>query len=116
MRHDIFARPVTARPRRMLDPPATARLVAATGFPLRAAPRFLGATRRAVQVAPIAMTANQHLHAAALAQKEPGGRALGALNAIVPGMRRGSLMAWTRPNPGAIMPLHSCPARCRARR
>ena len=61
----------------------------------------------AVQVTAIAVTADQHLHPAALAQKQPRRRAVDMAGAIVPG--RGRLMAWTRLTPGAIMLLHSCP-------
>ena len=49
MRHVIFAHPVAARSRRMIEAAATARLVTATGFALRAPARFPGASLRLPQ-------------------------------------------------------------------
>ena len=100
MRHVIFARPVAARPHRMMEPAATARLVAPPGLALRPPAGFPGTAVRAVHLAPIAMAADEHLHTAAQAQEEPGRRPVVALGTTD--------RPWTRPGPGAIMPLHSC--------
>jgi hypothetical protein len=67
MRHVIFACPMAAGSRRMIDTAATAHLIAATGVTLRVSARFESAAFGAVQVAAIAMAADQHLHPAALA-------------------------------------------------
>jgi hypothetical protein len=55
----------------MIDAAATAHLIAVTGIALRVAAGFRGAALSAVQVAAIAMAADQHLHPAALAQEQP---------------------------------------------
>jgi hypothetical protein len=107
MRHVIFAHPVTACPHRMIDAAATARLVTATGFTLRPPTRFPRTACGAVHVAAIAMAADEHLHSAAQAQKEPGRCSGISLVAVAPAMRGG--MPWTHSPLGAILPLHSCP-------
>jgi len=109
MRHVIFAHPVTACPHRMIDATATARLITATGFTLRPTTRFPGTVCGAVHVAAIAIPADEHLHSAAQAQKEPGRRSGSTVVAIAPGMRGGRFMPWTHSPLGATMPLHSCP-------
>jgi hypothetical protein len=66
MRHVIFARSVAACSRRMIDAAVMARLVTATGFALRAPARFLSAAFGAIDMAAIAMAADQDLDPAAL--------------------------------------------------
>ena len=69
MRHVIFARPIAACSRRMIDAAAAAHLITATGFALRLSACFLSASFGAVNVAAIAMAANQHLHPTPPAQE-----------------------------------------------
>src|ERR1039458_6764543 len=70
MRHVIFAHPVTTCPHRMIDAAATARLVTATGFALRASAGFPGTVCAAIHLAAIAMAADEHLHATGQAQNQ----------------------------------------------
>ena len=114
MRHFIFARPVPARPLGMFDPTATARLVTSP----RSMQRPATSMRRsigAVDVAPIAIAADQHLSPAGCvrAEKKPGLRHIIMVAATIV-MR--PTAAWTRAAVAAILPLQSCPARCEARR
>jgi hypothetical protein len=69
MRHVIFARPVAACSRRMIGAAVTAPLVTATGFALRASARFPGAAFGAINMAAMAMAADQYLDPAALTQE-----------------------------------------------
>jgi hypothetical protein len=69
MRHVIFARPVAACARRMIDAAVTTALVTATGFALRTPTRFPGAARGAINMAAIAIAADQYLDPAALTQE-----------------------------------------------
>jgi predicted nicotinamide N-methyase len=71
MRHVIFAHPVAACSRRMVDAAAAARLVTPTGVALRASARFPSTALDAVHMAAIAMAADQNLDPAALAQEQP---------------------------------------------
>jgi hypothetical protein len=92
----------------MIEATATARLVTATGVALRASARFPRTILDAVNVAAIAMAADQHLEPAALAQEQPRRRSIGLVVAI--DTRRGGrrLVLWTQSLPGAMVPLHSC--------
>jgi energy-converting hydrogenase Eha subunit A len=117
MRHSIFARPVAACSRRMIDAAVTARLVTATGFALRASTRFPGAAFGAINMAAVAMAADQYLDPAALTQEQPRRHSIGMVVAIPIRIRGLRLMPWTRSLPGAMMPLHSCSGTvCGARR
>src|SRR6516162_11948609 len=97
MRH-LFMPPVAPGPRRVAEAAAPARLVTAAGGMQRAAPRRPGTPFAAVNLAAIAMAADQHLGPAAPAEKEPRRRREA---------RRVNL-ASTRPSPPAIIPRHSC--------
>jgi hypothetical protein len=108
MRHVIFAHPVAACARRMIDAAVTARLVTATGFALRLSTRLLSAALDAVHVAAITMAADQHLDPAALTQEQPRRHSIGSVVAIAARMRGRRLMPWTQSRPGAMMPLHAC--------
>ena len=77
-----------------------ARLVAPAGCAQRPPARFPGTAIGAVQLAAIAMPADEHLYPAAQAQEEPGRRSVAMV-----GTTDGP---WTRSGPSAIMPLHSC--------
>jgi hypothetical protein len=89
----------------MIEAAATARLVTATGVALRASARFPSTIFDAVNVAAIAMAADQHLEPAALAQEQPRRRSTGLVAARMRGSR---LVPWTQSLPGAMVPLHSC--------
>jgi hypothetical protein len=112
MRHFIFTRPVfagavSARSRRMPDPAAAARLVA----PPRRMQRPPARTRRAVgavDVAPIAIAADQRLNAAVWlrAQEKPGPRQ--EIMVATATLAMHPPMAWTRAAMAAKMPLQSC--------
>jgi hypothetical protein len=82
MRHVIFARPVAACSRRMVDAAAAARLVTPTGVALRATAGFPSAAVGAVHVTAIAMAADKHLDPAALAQEQPRSRSFSFFVAI----------------------------------
>ena len=93
----------------MIEAAATARLVTATGVALRAAARFPSTILDAVNVAAIAMAADQHLDPAALAQEQPRRRSTGLVVVTIAARMRGRrLVPWTQSLPGAMMPLHSC--------
>jgi hypothetical protein len=92
----------------MLDPAAAACLVTAASLAQRSAARLLGTALGAVDMATVAMAANEHLRAAGQAKKEPARHSTAG--------RADRLMVWTPALPSAIVALHSCPARCRARR
>jgi len=92
----------------MIEAAATARLVTATGVTLRASARFPSTARNAINVAAIAMAADQHLDPAAPAQEQPRRRSIGLVAAIAARMRGRGLVPSTQSLPGAMMPLHSC--------
>ena len=58
----------------------------------------------AVDLAPVAITADQHLPATEAAQEEP---AAGAVGELAPALGV-AVIPWTRSASGAIMPLQSC--------
>jgi len=108
MRHVLAAPAVAACPRGMGEPPAAAALVSPPGILLGTAAGTRCASPSAVELAAIATTANQHLGATACAEKQPGRRSLSVC---------GSADArWTAAAIAGILALHSCPARCEARR
>jgi hypothetical protein len=103
----VFAGAVSARSRRMPDPAAPARLVA----PPRGVQRPPTPTRRAVgavDVAPIAITADERLRAAIRrhAQEQPSLRQ--AIMLATAALAMPPPMAWTRAAVAAKMPLQSC--------
>src|SRR6516162_9752562 len=97
MRH-VFTPSVAPGPRRMGEAAAPARLITTAGVAQRVSPRRPGTPFAAVNLAAIAMAADQHLGPAAPAEKEPRRRREA---------RRVNL-ASTRPSPPAIIPRHSC--------
>jgi hypothetical protein len=93
----------------MIEAAAMARLVTATSVALRAAARFPSTILDAVNVAAIAMAADQHLDPAALAQEQPRRRSTGLVVVTIAASMRGRrLVPWTQSLPGAMVPLHSC--------
>jgi hypothetical protein len=112
MRHFIFVRPVfagavAARSRRMPDPAATARLIAPPRCMQRPATRA-GPAVGAVDVAPIASAADEHLNAAVWlgAEEKSGSQPIIMVATAALVMR--PPMAWTRAAVAAKMPLQSC--------
>jgi hypothetical protein len=112
MRHFIFTRPVfagavSARSRRMPDPAAAARLVAPPRCMQRPASRIRRAVD-AVDVAPIAIAADERLNPAVWlrAQEKPGMRQ--AIMVATAALAMRPPMAWTRAAMAAKMPLQSC--------
>ncbi len=106
MRHVFLPVPVTARSQGMGDTAATARLVAPACSSLGLAARVLCAASGAVNLAAVAMTADEYAGAAAGAQKEPCRPRLDPF--------RAAGRMWTKPAVSGILPPHSCPARCGA--
>ena len=105
MRHVLLSGAIATGPRRMVHSTAAAGLVAPASRALGGVPRRLCTTLCAVNLAAIAVTADQHLSHAAHAQKQPGSR-----------RRRGQQRTWTRSAMTGILPRHACSARCGARR
>jgi hypothetical protein len=107
MRHFILARPVAARSRRVFNPATMARLVAPPRC-MQRPPARLWRTVGAVDMAPVAIAADDRLGTTAWvrAQKQPGLRQTIVVAPAAPVMR--SPMAWTRAVATAMMPLQSC--------
>jgi hypothetical protein len=106
MRHVLLLSAPATGTRGMVHAPAAALLIAPAGGALRVAPRLLSTAALAVDLAAVAATADEHLSAAADAQKQPAERSLGFRFA----------RAWTTSAMGGILPRHACSARCGARR
>jgi len=105
MRHVVLSGAIATGPRRMVHPTAAAFLVAPPGRALGVAPSRLCTALCAVNLATVAVAADQHLSLAAHAQKQSGSR-----------RRRGQQRTWTRSAMTGILPRHACSARCGARR
>jgi hypothetical protein len=107
MRHFILPRPVAARPLRMFHPATMARLVAPPRR-MQRPPARVWSTIGAVNMAPIAMAADDRLNATVWvrAEKQPGLRQTIVVATATPVMR--PPMAWTRAVATAMMPLQSC--------
>src|SRR5689334_16697265 len=108
MRHFLTLRPQAAHPRRMRQPAPAARLVALASLAQRAPAGPAGAITGAVDLAPVTAAADNHLAATGRAQEQPPAARLG--------LRPRATQPWTHPVRAAILLLHACPARCRARR
>ncbi len=105
MRHVVLSGAIATGPRRMVHPTAAAGLVAPPGRALGITPRRLCTALCAVNLAAIAVAADNNLSLAARAQKQPGRLC-----------RRGQQRTWTRSATTGILPRHACSARCGARR
>ena len=105
MRHVVLSGAIATGPLRMVHPTAAAGLVAPPGRALGVAPSRLCTALCAVNLATVAVAADQRLSLAAHAQKQSGSR-----------RRRGQQRTWTRSAMTGILPRHACSARCGARR
>ena len=108
MRHFIASCPVTACPFGMRAPSMTGGLVACAGGPLTSPPSEPAAASGAIDLAAVAATANQRLSAATRADEQACRRC------VV--MARTPDDTWTNAAVAPILALHTCPARCGARR
>src|SRR6202166_4067227 len=108
MRHFFASCPVTACPFGMRAPPMTAGLVARAGGPLASPPGEPAAASGAIDLAAVAATTNQRLSAASRADKQACRRCV-----IMAGTADDT---WTNAAVAPILALHTCPARCGARR
>jgi hypothetical protein len=108
MRHFFASCPVTACPFGMRAPPMTAGLVARAGGPLTSPPSEPAAAPGAIDLAAVAATANQRLSAASRADKQARRRCV-----VMAGTADDT---WTNAAVAPILALHTCPARCGARR
>lgn len=107
MRHFILPCAISTGALRMFAATPMTCLVASARFALRLASGPLGAILLAVDVAAVAAGADQHLRAAAGAQKKPP-RCISLLGLVT--------QTWTKRATGGILPRHTCSARCGARR
>ena len=108
MRHTLSPGAVAAHSGGMRTAAAQARLVTPTRFLNRLAPGACAAAGVAVDLPAIAAAADDNLSAAAGAQEQAARPRLGS-----PAVAD---KAWTKAFTGRIIVLHSCPARCGARR
>ena len=108
MRHYFLSRPVAALPRGVLPAAASGLLVALAGRNDGLPPGSRGTAVVAVDLASVAAAADDHLIAATRAQEQAAGCGLG--------LRCVADETWTNAIIGRILVLHSCPARCAARR
>ena len=104
MRHVVLSGAIATGPCCMVHPTAAAGLIPPAGRALSVAPRRLCTALRAVNLAAIAVAADENLSLAARTQKQPASR------------RRGQQRTWTRSAMIGILPRHACSARCGARR
>jgi hypothetical protein len=107
MRHFILPRAVAARSLRMFNPATMARLVAPPRC-MQRPPARVRPTISAVDLAPIAMAADDRLGTTVWvrAQKQPGSRQTSVVATATLVMR--PPMTWTRAVATAMLPLQSC--------
>ena len=104
VRHDLFAGAISPAPGGVFEAAAPAALIAARGLPTPHPAGVEAAASGAVDLAPVATTANQDLPAAEGAQEEPAAAAVVEI-ATAP---EATFIPWTRSASGAMMPLQSC--------
>ena len=104
VRHDLLTGAIWPAPRGVLEAAAPAALIAARGLPTPHPARVDTTVSGAVDLAPVAVTADQHLPAAKGAEKEA---AAGAVVEVA-SAPDAAFNPWTRSASGAIMPLQSC--------
>ena len=103
MRHVLASRPVTARPLGVRKPPPATGLVATPRLTLTTIAGTHGTATRAIDLAAVAATADQHLDATIGAHEQPG--RCGA--AVI----RSADFLWTNATIDGILLPHTCPAR-----
>ena len=103
MRHDLLSCAMTGRSRCMLQPPTKALLIALAGRSLRPRSRLSCAAARTINLATVAVAADQNWSPAPNIQKSPRRS----------GLRFRRLWVWTRTATNGILPRHTCSARCR---
>jgi hypothetical protein len=108
MRHYFSPPPVATHAGGMGAPPGRARLIARSRVQQRLTARLRSTTAAAVDLPPIAATADDHLATAAGTQEQSAQSRLG--------LRPIADETWTNATIGRTVGLHSCPARCAARR
>ena len=108
MRHGFVARPISACPLRMGEPPLAAGLITGAGGALVEPPGAGSTVSGAINLPPIAAPTDQRLDTATRAQEQPRGGSL-AMRGLV-------ILTWTNATSGGILTSHACPARCGARR
>jgi phage terminase large subunit-like protein len=108
MRHFILPRPVAARSRRVFNPATMARLVAPPRC-MQRPPARVWRTVGAVDMAPVAIAADDRLGTAVWlgAEEKSGSQPIFMVATAALVMR--PPMAWTRAAVAAKMPLQSCP-------
>ena len=104
VRHDLFAGAISPAPRGVFEAAAPAALIAPRGLPTPHPAGVDAATSGAVDLAPVATTANQDLLAAEDAEEEAAAAAVVEI-ATAPDA---TFNPWTRSASGAMMPLQSC--------
>ncbi len=104
VRHDLFAGAISPAPRGVFEAAAPAALIAPRGLPTPHPAGVDAATSSAVDLAPVATTANQDLLAAEDAEEEAAAAAVVEI-ATAP---YATFNPWTRSASGAMMPLQSC--------
>ena len=104
VRHDLLAGAISPAPRGVPEAAAPAALIAARGHPTPHPAGVEAAASGAVDLAPVATTANQDLLAAEGAEEEAAAAAVVEI-ATAP---EATFNPWTRSASGAIMPLQSC--------
>jgi hypothetical protein len=102
MRHFVLPRAIAAGPRRMVAATTKTALITPTGSALFGAAGLRGAASFTVDIAAITTGADQHLSAAARAEKKARG-CIGLFGFVT--------QTWTKGATGGILPRHSCPAR-----
>ena len=104
VRHDLFAGAISPAPRGVHEAAASAALIAARGLPTSHPAGVEAAAFGAVDLAPVATTANQDLLTAEGAEEEPAAAAVVEI-ATAP---EATFIPWTQSASGAMMPLQSC--------
>ena len=104
VRHDLFAGAISPAPRGVFEAAAPAALIAPRGLPTPHPAGVDAANSGAVDLAPVATTANQDLLTAEDAEEE----AAAATVVEVATAPDATFNPWTRSASGAIMPLQSC--------
>ena len=103
VRHDLLPGAISPAPRGVPEAAAPTALIAARGLPPSHPAGVKAAASGAVDLAPVATTANQDLLAAEGAEEEAAAAAVVEI-ATAPE----AAFPWTRSASGAIMPLQSC--------